>query len=214
MIKIFGKGAVPRSRIVEESASEYPIPLFLCRNENGTVIDTTGGAGKFHLIGYGYCIRLVTEQIEAGGMHHYLRTEFTLPPEYVSGTDITLAIHAHIEYEEASPGDCTVDVQAFPVDDRGESWGDTCQTAAQSLSMSWATKEFTLSGNTAGWGDLKPGDKIKDMTCYAPRAMITVDTVVKHTTKIEEGNFKGQYIIGIESSEIIESCRPPWELDQ
>lgn len=61
---------------------------------------------------------------------------------------------------------------------------------------------------------LKPGDKIKDMTCYAARAMITVDAEVKHITEIEEGNFKGQYIIGIESSEIIESCRPPWELDQ
>jgi hypothetical protein len=61
---------------------------------------------------------------------------------------------------------------------------------------------------------LKPGDKIKDMTCYAARAMITVDAEVKHITKIEEGNFKGQYIIGIESSEIIESCRQPWELDQ
>ena len=61
---------------------------------------------------------------------------------------------------------------------------------------------------------LKKGDKIKGMTCYAARAMITVDAEVKHITKIEEGNFKGQYIIGIESSEIIESCRPPWELDQ
>ncbi len=61
---------------------------------------------------------------------------------------------------------------------------------------------------------LKQGDKIKDMTCYAARAMITVDAEVKHITKLEEGNFKGQFIIGIESSEIIESCRPPWELDQ
>jgi len=61
---------------------------------------------------------------------------------------------------------------------------------------------------------LKKGDKIKGMTCYAARAMITVDAEVKHITKIEEGNFKGQHIIGIESDEIIESCRPPWELDQ
>ena len=61
---------------------------------------------------------------------------------------------------------------------------------------------------------LKQGDKIKGMTCYAARAIITVDAEVKHITKIEEGNFKGQYIIGIESSEIIESCSPPWELDQ
>ncbi|MBW1706186.1 MAG: hypothetical protein JRJ86_13620 [Deltaproteobacteria bacterium] len=60
---------------------------------------------------------------------------------------------------------------------------------------------------------LKQGDKIKEMTCYAARAMITVDAEVKHITKIEEGNFKGQYIIGIESREIIESCRPPWELE-
>jgi hypothetical protein len=61
---------------------------------------------------------------------------------------------------------------------------------------------------------LKPGDKIKDLRCYAARAMITVDAEVKHITKIEEGNFKGQYIIGIESSEMIESCSPPLELDQ
>ena len=160
MMKFFGIGAVPRSKLTKESASGYPIPLFLCRNEDGTVIDATGGPGKFHLIGYGYCVRLVTEQIECGDMNHYLRTEFTLPPEYVTGTDITLAICAHIEYEEACPGDCVVDVQVFPIDGEGDMWGDTCQTAAQSLSMSWATKEFTLSGNTAGWGDLKPGDKI------------------------------------------------------
>jgi len=160
MMKFFGIGAVPRSKLTKESAAEYPIPLFLCRNSDGTVIDATGGAGKFHLEGYGYGIRLVTEQIECGDMNHYLRTECTLPPEYVSGTDITLAICAHIEYEEASPGDCVVDVQAFPIDDRGESWSDLCQTAAQSLSWGWATKEFTLNGNTAGWGDLQPGDKI------------------------------------------------------
>jgi hypothetical protein len=61
---------------------------------------------------------------------------------------------------------------------------------------------------------LKKGDKIKGMTCYAARVMITVDAEVKHITKIEEGKFKGQHIIGVESNEIIESCNPPWESEQ
>lgn len=56
---------------------------------------------------------------------------------------------------------------------------------------------------------LKPGDKIKDITFYATWTMIQVDAVVKHRSKIESGKNRGQYIIGVESSEIIENCKPP-----
>jgi hypothetical protein len=56
---------------------------------------------------------------------------------------------------------------------------------------------------------LKPGDKIKDITFFATWTMIQVDAVVKHRSKIESGEHKGQYVIGIESSEIIENCKPP-----
>ncbi len=56
---------------------------------------------------------------------------------------------------------------------------------------------------------LRPGDKIKDVTFYATWTMIQVDAVVIHRSRIESGEHKGQYVIGIESSEIIENCKPP-----
>lgn len=61
---------------------------------------------------------------------------------------------------------------------------------------------------------LKPGDKIKDITFYASWTMIQVDAVVKHRSKIKSGKHKGQYVIGIESSEIIENCRPPQKREE
>ena len=56
---------------------------------------------------------------------------------------------------------------------------------------------------------LKPGDKIRDITFFATWTMIQVDAVVKHRSKIESGKHKGQYVIGVESSQIIENCKPP-----
>lgn len=60
---------------------------------------------------------------------------------------------------------------------------------------------------------LKPGYKIKDITFYASWTMIQVDAVVKHKSRIKSGKHKGQYVIGIQSSEIIENCRPPQKRD-
>jgi hypothetical protein len=48
---------------------------------------------------------------------------------------------------------------------------------------------------------LNPGDSIKDITFYATWTLIKVDATVRHISKIEEG----RYIIGVDSSEIIES---------
>jgi len=56
---------------------------------------------------------------------------------------------------------------------------------------------------------LKPGDKIRNIKFYATWTMIQVDAVVKHRSKIESGEYKGQYVIGVESTEIIENCKPP-----
>jgi len=56
---------------------------------------------------------------------------------------------------------------------------------------------------------LNQGDKIKDMTFYATWAIIKVDGTLKHMTKINSGQHKGRYILGVESSDIIENCKPP-----
>ena len=55
---------------------------------------------------------------------------------------------------------------------------------------------------------IDPGDKIKDITFFSTWAMIKVDGTVRHKTEILEGKYKGCYMLGIESPEIIENCRP------
>jgi len=55
---------------------------------------------------------------------------------------------------------------------------------------------------------LNSGDHIKNMTFYAEWAMIKVDVTVRHKTRIGKGKHKGRYIIGVESREIIDSCKP------
>ena len=55
---------------------------------------------------------------------------------------------------------------------------------------------------------LKPGYRIKDMFFFATQAMVKIDGLVKHITKINEGKYKGSYKLGIESREIIENCKP------
>jgi hypothetical protein len=54
---------------------------------------------------------------------------------------------------------------------------------------------------------LRPGDKLDGMTLYAESSMIKVDGIVRHVTKIREGEHAGCYVLGIESEEIIENCR-------
>ena len=55
---------------------------------------------------------------------------------------------------------------------------------------------------------LDEGHKIKDITFCAPWTMIKVDGTVRHKSKIEEGKYKDCYILGIESPDIIDSCKP------
>jgi hypothetical protein len=54
---------------------------------------------------------------------------------------------------------------------------------------------------------IKPGDRIKDIVLYSENAMIRVDGVVRHLTKMSTGKYKDSYVMGIESPEVIESCK-------
>ncbi|MBW1772060.1 MAG: flagellar brake protein [Deltaproteobacteria bacterium] len=51
-----------------------------------------------------------------------------------------------------------------------------------------------------------PGDELRNIIFYATWARIRVDGIVRHKTKIADGKYRGCYILGIESRDIIESC--------
>jgi hypothetical protein len=55
---------------------------------------------------------------------------------------------------------------------------------------------------------LKPGDVINDITLYGASTLIRVDATIRHISKIGNGPYKDQYSIGLESSDLIESCVP------
>jgi hypothetical protein len=55
---------------------------------------------------------------------------------------------------------------------------------------------------------LHKGDKIEDIAFFASWTMIKVSGAVRHITKFKDGKYKGCYILGIESPDIIENCKP------
>jgi hypothetical protein len=54
---------------------------------------------------------------------------------------------------------------------------------------------------------VKPGDRIRDIVFYSENAMIKVDGVVRHLTKMSAGKYKNSSVMGIESPEVIENCK-------
>jgi hypothetical protein len=50
---------------------------------------------------------------------------------------------------------------------------------------------------------LNPGDRILEITIFAEPALIHMDGIVRHKTRIEDGRFRGDYILGLESNTII-----------
>jgi hypothetical protein len=48
------------------------------------------------------------------------------------------------------------------------------------------------------------GDRIKDIAVFLPVATMATDATVKHMTLIKEGKFRGCYLVGIESSSLME----------
>ena len=55
---------------------------------------------------------------------------------------------------------------------------------------------------------LHKGDKLEDITFFATWAMIKVKGTIRHITKFEDGKYKNCYLLGIESPDIIETCKP------
>ena len=49
---------------------------------------------------------------------------------------------------------------------------------------------------------LKEGDKIRDMSFFGIGAKIKRDGIVKHMSKIEDGKFKGCFVLGIEAPDL------------
>ncbi len=58
-------------------------------------------------------------------------------------------------------------------------------------------------------GMLTSGSIIPDMVFYAPWTLIRADAKVRHVTRLTKGPHKGDFLLGVESEEVVESSRGP-----
>ena len=54
---------------------------------------------------------------------------------------------------------------------------------------------------------IKEGDKLESMVFFSTRTLVRVNGIVRHKTKLEQGEYKDCYIIGIKSENIMEYCK-------
>ncbi len=150
-------GGLARSHLAEEALTSCPVPLMLCRNADGTVMDAGGGAGKFyiHSFGWGSGHLMLEGQAAQGNTEiDTLSFEFVLPPEYVAGADVELIVHAR-RSGSGTPGTCTIDAEVFELDDTGTA-GVIRSSSTKDLTGSWADHAFDDIAVTG----LAPGDRL------------------------------------------------------
>jgi len=146
-----------RADLAAEPAAGCPVPLTLCRNADGTVLDGSGGAGKFliHSFGWGAGhLKLEGQGAQGDTKTDTLCFEFALPPEYVAGGDVELVVHARRAGAGAA-GTCTIDAEVYELDAEGAA-GFVRASDAEALTGDWADHAFDDITAT----NLAPGDRL------------------------------------------------------
>jgi len=87
----------------------------------------------------------------------------------------------------------------FSLEDEGKNYQlSVVNLGSAGLGLIVEKKDFDL------FEKISVGDRIKDMSVFLPVATMTTEATVKHMTLIKEGKFRGCYLVGIESSSLME----------
>lgn len=155
--------SVERIKLTTETLVAYPIPLSQCKaggaGSTGNILDCNGIANSYRIMvgAYGTGGAFLRSADFAGGttVTATLLTEFALPAEYVAGTDFEVVVNAGLWDDGlgAALGTCTVDVQAYKLDDEGSPGSDINTDAAQNITLTATNYSFTISGTGLVAGD-------------------------------------------------------------
>ena len=133
------------------------LSLMTCRNADGTVLDATGAATAFAINagdwGTGTLTLLGADAVGAA-ITSTLCFEYTLPDNYIADTDVKLMIRA--KYDDGEGGSsptCTIDAEAYELDDSGAVGSDLVTTAVQSLTNAFADYTFVMTDTGLAAGD-------------------------------------------------------------
>jgi hypothetical protein len=87
----------------------------------------------------------------------------------------------------------------FSLEDEGKKYQlSVVNLGSAGLGLIVEKKDFDL------FEKINVGDRIQDITVFLPVATMNTDATVKHMTLIKEGQFRGCYLVGIESSSLME----------
>ena len=154
-------GSLARSDLTQDDLEIYDLPLesFVTHDAPATKLPVTAAADDFGCTGTTYgtnAIYLITLDEKANGGAHavYGRRTYTLPPEYVAGQTIQIAVVAGANTTVAGTS-MTVDVEACKVHATDGSVGaDLVSTAAQDCNnLTAAVKTFTVNPASLSAGD-------------------------------------------------------------
>ena len=151
-------GTITRAKLAEEALAKYGVSLVNLRNNNGTVMTATPGAGLFNITSAGFgtgTLTLDCPVASGASTTGTLMFEFEMPVEYVTAGDVKLIVTAK-ESVGAATVSTTLSSEVYESDGQGGvsaiagSWDQTDVTVA------WQT--FT---NTLTAASLTAGDKLR-----------------------------------------------------
>ena len=150
--------SIERSKMDEEELAVCGVPFQALRNDDGTVMDATGGAGLFSLScgGFGTGTVVVAGEAASGNSKtDTLQFEFIVPPEYVASGDVRLVVTA-TETVGAATTATTLSGEVYESDGEGAVGADILASwDATDVTMGYAT--FTGTITDAG---LVAGDRL------------------------------------------------------
>lgn len=153
-------GAISRADLAAETGVKYDGALMTMRNVDGTVLDATGGAGKFKIsttgtFGAPASLSLVSEAAQGNTKTDVVEFEFRLPAEYTAGAAITVNVESNVTGAGTLGATKTLTVDAFKVAADGTVGSNLGPAAGTLATGAAANQAFTITPT-----GLNPGDKL------------------------------------------------------
>lgn len=160
--KLASNAEILRSQLKQVTGNMVRITPFEWRVWNSGALLTTAGTDDLGLVAGTFGTNVFTVQAgdlkAAGATTRYAIAHVYLPDHYDANETVEIRLTAGMQTTIADVT-CTIDVEAYKVDDDGTPTadGDLCTTAAQSInSLTAADKDFTLDATSTSFaaGDL------------------------------------------------------------
>jgi hypothetical protein len=183
---VYTAAEIARSKLATEiKAFAQPLTELFVWDAPATKLPATSSADDlgFYTATFGTSCPLVrtADLKNAGATTVYARILARLPVEYINGGSVSVRVSGGMVTTVASSS-ATVDIEAYRNGKNGSVDGsDLCSTAAQSInSLTFANKDFTLSGGT-----LLVGDMLDIRIAIAVNDSATVTAVIAAIASLE-----------------------------